>query len=101
MSSDAHSGGYPGNLSLPIEVREKILSTFRHTLDLYRDGKVDDCLIGCDFILKMDPRFAPARKLQEKAKNPNAAIDLAELQSVTSPGSAPLRGRAEPPIFRQ
>jgi tetratricopeptide (TPR) repeat protein len=89
VSSDAPSGAYPGNLSLPVEVREKILSTFRHTLDLYRDGKVDDCLIGCDFILKMDPRFAPARKLLEKAKNPKAAIDLAELQSVLPPGSPP------------
>ena len=69
MSGALPAGTYPGNLSLPVEVREKILSTFRHTLDLYRDGKMDDCLIGCDFILKMDPRFAPARKLQEKAKN--------------------------------
>jgi len=79
VSEPAPAGGYPGNLSLPVEVREKILSTFRHTLDLYRDGKMDDCLIGCDFILKMDPRFAPARKLQEKARNPKADVDLAEL----------------------
>lgn len=80
------SGGapaaYPGNLSLPREVREKILSTFRHTLDLFQDGKLDDCLIGCDFILKMDPRFTPARQLQEKAKNPKADVDLEELRSV-------------------
>ena len=88
MSGEVPSGAYPGNLSLPVEVREKILSTFRHTLDLFRDGKVDDCLIGCDFILKMDPRFAPARKLQEKAKNPNAEVDLAELQSVVAPAPA-------------
>ena len=46
MSGAPPAGTYPGNLSLPVEVREKILSTFRHTLDLYRDGKVDDCLIG-------------------------------------------------------
>jgi tetratricopeptide (TPR) repeat protein len=82
MSEPAPTAGYPGNPSLPIEVREKILSTFRHTLDLYRDGKIDDCLIGCEFILKMDPRFAPARRLQEKARNPRAEVDLAELQAV-------------------
>jgi tetratricopeptide (TPR) repeat protein len=82
LSGAPPAGAYPGNLSLPTEVREKILSTFRHTLDLYRDGKVDDCLIGCDFILKMDPRFAPARKLQEKAKNPKAEVDVAELRSI-------------------
>ncbi|HVE66108.1 MAG TPA: hypothetical protein VNC59_05970, partial [Thermoanaerobaculia bacterium] len=75
-------GAYPGNLSLPKEVREKIVSTFRHTLDLYQDGKLDDCLIGCDFILKMDPRFAPARQLQEKARNPKAEIDVEELRAI-------------------
>jgi tetratricopeptide (TPR) repeat protein len=101
VSEPAPTTGYPGNLSLPIEVREKILSTFRHTLDLFRDGKIDDCLIGCDFILKMDPRFAPARKLQEKARNPKAEIDLAELQAVLS-AATPSRGSdaAKPPLPR-
>ena len=66
---------------LPREVREKILSTFRHTLNLYKEGKTDDCLIGCDFILKMDPRFAPARQLMEKAKNPAAGVDVAALEA--------------------
>ena len=93
MSGQPPSAAYPGNLSLPAEVREKILSTFRHTLDLYRDGKFDDCLIGCDFILKMDPRFAPARKLQEKAKNPKAEISLDDLQSAISPAAPPPQPR--------
>ena len=64
--STSPAASYPGNPSLPREVREKILSTFRHTLNLYHQGKSDDCVIGCDFILKMDPRFGPARKLMEK-----------------------------------
>jgi tetratricopeptide (TPR) repeat protein len=96
VSKQPQSAGYPGNLSLPVEVREKILSTFHHTLDLYHDGKLDDCLIGCDFILKMDPRFAPARKLQEKARNPTADVDVAELEAVASPPASPApapRGR--------
>jgi tetratricopeptide (TPR) repeat protein len=97
VSEPAPAGGYPGNLSLPIEVREKIVSTFRHTLDLYRDGKLDDCLIGCDFILKMDPRFAPARKLQEKARNPKADVDLAELQAaIPAAAAAPPPPRSDP-----
>jgi tetratricopeptide (TPR) repeat protein len=83
MSSTAPEN-YPGNPSLPREVREKILSTFRHTLNLYQQGKTDDCLIGCDFILKMDPRFAPARKLMDKAKNPAAAVNVAELEAVVT-----------------
>ena len=68
MSGTAEPSSYPGNPSLPREVRDKILSTFRHTLNLFKEGKEDDCLIGCDFILKMDPRFTPARQLMEKAQ---------------------------------
>jgi tetratricopeptide (TPR) repeat protein len=88
LSGAPPAGTYPGNLSLPVEVREKILSTFRHTLDLYKDGKLDDCLIGCDFILKMDPRFAPARKLQEIARNPKADVNVEELRSVLASAAA-------------
>ncbi|MCA1580195.1 MAG: hypothetical protein LC796_02145 [Acidobacteria bacterium] len=61
MEAHTNPGTYPGNPSLPREVKDKILSTFRHTLNLFKEGKLDDCLIGCDFILKMDARFAPAR----------------------------------------
>jgi tetratricopeptide (TPR) repeat protein len=82
--SSAPESQYPGNPSLPREVRDKILSTFRHTLNLFKESKIDDCLIGCDFILKMDPRFAPARQLLDKAKNPAAAVDVAALEAVVS-----------------
>ncbi len=84
MSSTAGPGAYPGNPSLPKEVRDKILSTFRHTLNLFKEGKADDCVIGCDFILKMDPRFAPARQLMEKAKNPAAAVDVGTLEAIVA-----------------
>jgi tetratricopeptide (TPR) repeat protein len=82
--SGAEPGSYPGNPSLPKEVREKILSTFRHTLNLFKEAKIEDCVIGCDFILKMDPRFVPARQLMEKAKNPSSEIDVEKLEAVVS-----------------
>jgi tetratricopeptide (TPR) repeat protein len=85
MSGAAGSpGAYPGNPSLPREVRDKILSTFRHTLNLFREGKTDDCLIGCDFILKMDPRFGPARQLLEKSRNPAADVDIEGLEAIVA-----------------
>jgi tetratricopeptide (TPR) repeat protein len=80
--SGTDTGAYPGNPSLPREVRDKILSTFRHTLNLFKEGKAEDCLIGCDFILKMDPRFVPARQLMEKAKNPASEVDVAGLEAL-------------------
>src|SRR5262252_2599198 len=82
--SSTNPASYPGNPSLPREVRDKILSTFRHTLNLFGQGKLDDCVIGCDFILKMDPRFAPARRLMDKARNPAADVDVAELESLVA-----------------
>ncbi len=75
---------YPGNPSLPREVRDKILTTFRHTLNLFKEGKTDDCLIGCDFILKMDPRFAPARQLLEKTRNPASEVDVTRLEAIVA-----------------
>ena len=93
--ASTNPGLYPGNPALPREVREKILSTFKHTLALYQEGKVDDCLIGCDFILKMDPRFSPARRLIEKAKNPAADVDVIALEAIVA--GTPARG-ARPSI---
>ena len=84
MSSPAAPGSYPGNPSLPVEVREKILATFRHTLNLFSSGNVSDCVIGCEFILKMDPRFTPARRLLEKARNPASAVDVAQLEAIVA-----------------
>jgi tetratricopeptide (TPR) repeat protein len=88
MTSPPAAGAYPGNPALSAEVREKILSTFRHTLSMYTAGKYNDCLIGCEFILKMDPRFGPARRLLEKARNPNADVDMAELEMAAEPAAA-------------
>jgi tetratricopeptide (TPR) repeat protein len=87
VSSPGPAGPYPGNPSLPAEVREKILSTFRHALNLFKGGNTNDCLIGCEFILKMDPRFAPARQLQEKARNPYSEVDIADLEAAASLGA--------------
>ena len=96
MTSPGAAGNYPGNPSLPVEVREKILMTFRHALGLFSAGHVSDCLIGCEFILKMDPRFTPARRLQEKARNRNSDVDISELEAIAS-GEAPAVPAAPPP----
>lgn len=81
---------YPGNPGLPREVREKILSTFRHSLNLFKAGKAEDCAVGCEFILKMDPRFVPARRLLEKSRDPSAGGDIAELESYVAETLTPM-----------
>lgn len=83
---------YPGSPSLSAEAREKVLQTFRHTLDMARAGRNEDALLGCDFILKMDARFAPARRLLSSLRGISAGtvIDLADFDVF---GSAPQAAR--------
>ena len=87
---------YPGSPSLAAEARDKVLQTFRHTLDMARAGRNEDALLGCDFILKMDPRFAPARRLLASLRGIAAGtvVDLAEFDAF---GSAPARAPTPAP----
>src|SRR5207237_10315961 len=61
----AETSPYPGSPSLSNEAREKVRQTFRHTIQLAKNGRNEEALLGCDFILKMDARFQPARRLLE------------------------------------
>jgi len=88
----AEPASYPGSPSLSAEARDKVLQTFRHTLEMARAGRNEDALLGCDFILKMDARFAPARKLLASLRGVAAGtvIDLGEFEPFLS-GPAPAR----------
>lgn len=81
---------YPGSPALSAEAREKVLQTFRHTLEMARAGRNEDALLGCDFILKMDARFAPARQLLASLRGIAAGtvVDLADFAPYLG-GSAP------------
>lgn len=70
---------YPGNASLAAAVKDRVASTFRQTLALYKQGRTDEVVAGCGLILQMDAMFDPARKLLEKARNPSLPIDVDQL----------------------
>lgn len=70
---------YSGNPSLATAVKERVTSTFEQALALFRLGRTDEVVAGCNLILQMDPLFDPAKKLLEKARNPAAAIDVESL----------------------
>jgi tetratricopeptide (TPR) repeat protein len=67
---------YLGNSSLSSAVKDRVLSTFRQAVTLYKQGRIDEVVQGCGLILRMDPMFDPAKKLMEKAKNPSSPIDV-------------------------
>ncbi len=96
---------YPGSPALAFDAREKVLQTFRHTLELVQEGKNEEALIGCDFLLKMDARFAPARSLLEMLRGapPGARVNVEEFSehfAVESAGEAlPDGGHKLPDAF--
>ena len=80
---------YPGTATLPAEMKQRVMTTFRHTLDLARQGNQEEANVGCDFILNIDPMFEPARQLSDKLRNPFSTVDLDAL-AASLPADDPL-----------
>src|SRR5947209_20065002 len=75
---------YSGNPSLSSDVRQRILSTFEQTLELARDGNRQEALLGCDFVLRMDPQFEPAHVLQERLRSSTGPVAVQDLQPASA-----------------
>ncbi|HYC89881.1 MAG TPA: tetratricopeptide repeat protein [Thermoanaerobaculia bacterium] len=86
---------YPGNSTLPAAVKDRVVSTFQQTLALYKQGRADEVMAGCNLLLQMDPNFDPARKLLEKIRNPGAPIDVDALLPVERDTRAPIQQARE------
>lgn len=76
---------YAGNPSIAPEVRQRILGTFDQTLQLAGEGSRQEALLGCDFVLRMDPQFEPARRLQERLKASTGPVRVDDLRGGPPP----------------
>ncbi|HEX9943944.1 MAG TPA: hypothetical protein VGG03_18175 [Thermoanaerobaculia bacterium] len=74
-----------GNTSLSSDVRQRLLSTFDQTLDLAREGNRQEALLGCDFVLRMDPQFQPAQILQERLRSSAGPVRVDDLRGDGAP----------------
>jgi tetratricopeptide (TPR) repeat protein len=72
---------YSGNPSLSSDVKQRILSTFDQTVELAREGNRQEALLGCDFVLRMDPQFQPAQVLQERLRSGDGPTPVDDLRS--------------------
>jgi tetratricopeptide (TPR) repeat protein len=81
---------YAGNPSIAPEVRQRILGTFDQTLQLAGEGSRQEALLGCDFVLRMDPQFEPARRLQERLKSSTGPVRVDDLRGGPPPPPPPL-----------
>ena len=79
---------YPGNSSLSPEIQNRILSTFRQTIELAEKGRLQEARLGCDFILKMDSQFAAARKLKERLEGASGPVKAGDLQAAAAAPNA-------------
>jgi hypothetical protein len=75
---------YPGNTSLAPEIQNRILSTFRQTIELAEKGRLQEARLGCEFILKMDSQFGAARKLRERLEGASGPVKASDLEIGTA-----------------
>lgn len=88
---------YAGNPSLSSDVQNRVLGTFEQTLGLAAEGSRQEALLGCDFVLRMDPHFEPARRLQERLRNSAGPVNVSDLAAPAAPGLDPFAGSLDLP----
>ncbi len=75
---------YPGNESLGQDIQTRILDTFQQTLKLAEGDSLKEAKLGCDFILRLDPMFEPARWLQDRIDAADGKIVLDDLRQAVA-----------------
>lgn len=88
---------YAGNPSLSSDVQNRVLGTFEQTLGLAAEGSRQEALLGCDFVLRMDPHFEPARQLQERLRNSSGPVRVDDLLAPATPALDPFAGTLDLP----
>ncbi len=79
---------YVGNASLSEQIQERILTTFQQTLSLAKEGNHQEALLGCDFVLRLDPLFEPARQLQTRLNRTEGPIEVDDLAEAVATEAA-------------
>jgi len=76
---------YVGNEALSPQIQERIQNTFDQTIGLAEEGNRQEALLGCDFILRLDPLFEPARRLQERLNEGEGPVEIGDLTGGEAP----------------
>lgn len=70
---------YPGNPELSAQAQERVMSAFRQVVSKIQDGLANEALIGLEFVLRLDPTFAPGIALQEQLVSGQSSINLSSI----------------------
>src|SRR5260370_20960670 len=85
---------YLGNPWLSTAVKDRVSATYEQAVALYRSGRMEEVVAGCNLILQRDPLFDPAKKLLEKTRNPASPIDVNSLAPSATAEDALRQARA-------
>jgi len=72
---------YPGNPELSAQAQERVMSAFRQVITKIQEGLSNEALIGLEFVLRLDPTFAPGVALQKQLVSGQSDIDLSGIIS--------------------
>jgi tetratricopeptide (TPR) repeat protein len=67
---------YPGNPELSVEAQERVMTAFRQAVAKLQEGQREESQIGLEFVLRLDPTFAPAVNLRQQLASGAQEIDL-------------------------
>ena len=79
---------YPGNPELSPQAQDRVMTAFKQVVSKLQQGNREEAVIGLEFVLRLDPAYAPAKNLREQLASGAAEIDLndvlAQLQAPTT-----------------
>jgi tetratricopeptide (TPR) repeat protein len=80
---------YPGDKDLSAAIQDRVQSTYKQSRELALKGKRQEATLGCEFVLRLDPLFTPARELMEQLESggPIEGGESAATEKATSSGA--------------
>jgi tetratricopeptide (TPR) repeat protein len=79
---------YPGNPELSPQAQDRVMTAFKQVVGKLQQGNREEALIGLEFVLRLDPAYAPAKNLHQQLSSGLDEIDLndvlAQLQAPTT-----------------
>jgi tetratricopeptide (TPR) repeat protein len=72
---------YPGNPELSPQAQDRVMTAFKQVVGKLQQGNREEALIGLEFVLRLDPAYAPAKNLHQQLSSGAAGIDLNDVLS--------------------
>lgn len=67
---------YPGNPDLSPQAQDRVMTAFKQVVGKLQQGNREEAMIGLEFVLRLDPAYAPAKNLHQQLSSGAAEIDL-------------------------